>query len=125
MIGVHTLTSGLMKVLLASFLAVSSGLNLPQGPKIDRDKTGTSGTENGTKNPQACIYAGSAGVGSNGAERGGFEPPVPVSQDTAFPVPHNRPLCHLSGWLGQRCCSTQGKHNQNRGGHLLPRCFMR
>ncbi len=31
------------------------------------------------------------------AERGGFEPPVRVAPDTAFPVPHNRPLCHLSG----------------------------
>ena len=30
------------------------------------------------------------------AERAGFEPAVPVSRDTAFPVPHNRPLCHLS-----------------------------
>src|SRR5882672_9027874 len=29
-------------------------------------------------------------------ERGGFEPPVPLSEDTAFPVLHNRPLCHLS-----------------------------
>src|SRR3990172_7426454 len=31
-----------------------------------------------------------------GAERGGFEPPVPVSPHTAFPLQHNRPLCHLS-----------------------------
>ncbi len=30
------------------------------------------------------------------AERAGFEPAVPVARDTAFPVPHNRPLCHLS-----------------------------
>ncbi len=29
------------------------------------------------------------------AERGGFEPPVPFGY-TAFPVLHNRPLCHLS-----------------------------
>ena len=31
------------------------------------------------------------------AERGGFEPPVRFDPHTAFPVPHNRPLCHLSG----------------------------
>ena len=68
----------------------------PVSPIGGRDKTGTSGAENGTKDPQACIFAGSAGGTSDGAERGGFEPPVPVSQDTAFPVPHNRPLCHLS-----------------------------
>src|SRR6476660_6391632 len=30
------------------------------------------------------------------AERGGFEPPVRFDPYTAFPVPHNRPLCHLS-----------------------------
>src|SRR5262249_30626179 len=30
------------------------------------------------------------------AERGGFEPPVRFDPHTAFPVPHNRPLCHLS-----------------------------
>jgi hypothetical protein len=33
------------------------------------------------------------------AERGGFEPPVRFDPHTAFPVPHNRPLCHLSGLL--------------------------
>ena len=32
----------------------------------------------------------------NKAERGGFEPPVRFDPHTAFPVPHNRPLCHLS-----------------------------
>src|SRR6267143_1358329 len=30
------------------------------------------------------------------AERGGFEPAVRFDPHTAFPVPHNRPLCHLS-----------------------------
>src|SRR5437870_13876152 len=30
-------------------------------------------------------------------ERGGFEPAVRFDPHTAFPVPHNRPLCHLSG----------------------------
>src|ERR1700687_2823426 len=32
-------------------------------------------------------------------ERGGFEPPVRFDPHTAFPVPHNRPLCHLSRGL--------------------------
>lgn len=42
-------------------------------PRIgDRDKTGTSGCENGTKNPQACIFTGSAGMAVKQAERGGF-----------------------------------------------------
>jgi hypothetical protein len=31
------------------------------------------------------------------AERAGFEPAVRFDPHTAFPVPHNRPLCHLSG----------------------------
>ncbi len=30
------------------------------------------------------------------AERAGFEPAVRFDPHTAFPVPHNRPLCHLS-----------------------------
>ena len=33
------------------------------------------------------------------AERAGFEPAVRFDPHTAFPVPHNRPLCHLSGKL--------------------------
>ena len=33
------------------------------------------------------------------AERGGFEPPVRFDPHTAFPVPHNRPLCHLSEYF--------------------------
>src|SRR5262245_43065391 len=40
--------------------------------------------------------------GRTAAERGGFEPTVPLSEDTAFPVLHNRPLCHLSGNRARR-----------------------
>ena len=38
------------------------------------------------------------------AERGGFEPTVQFDPHTAFPVPHNRPLCHLSGIINFLNC---------------------
>src|SRR5438270_9090483 len=41
-----------------------------------------------------------------GAERGGFEPPVRFDPHTAFPVPHNRPLCHLSNIIIRCFCYT-------------------
>jgi hypothetical protein len=46
----------------------------------------------------ACARLDEHPISRNGrkAERGGFEPPVRFDPHTAFPVPHNRPLCHLS-----------------------------
>jgi hypothetical protein len=61
------------------------------------DKSWTSGGHEKSRGSQVQCITALGNLGSLQAERGGFEPPVPVSQHTAFPVPHNRPLCHLSG----------------------------
>ena len=64
--------------------------------ETNRDKSGTGGGHINFNGSQVQTEAALAIRCSLGAERGGFEPPVPVTQDTAFPVLHNRPLCHLS-----------------------------
>src|SRR5207253_7167325 len=40
------------------------------------------------------------------AERAGFEPAVRFDPHTAFPVPHNRTLCHLSIMFKSFICSS-------------------
>jgi hypothetical protein len=67
------------------------------GVEPSRHKTATNGKV------QGCLRKAKANVSitydtsaSRQAERGGFEPPVRFKPHTAFPVPHNRPLCHLS-----------------------------
>jgi hypothetical protein len=63
---------------------------------IGLDKTGTMGAHERSRDPQTSFREEVASHGSLEAERGGFEPPVRFDPHTAFPVPHNRPLCHLS-----------------------------
>ena len=95
---------------------------LSQAANLDNSWT-FEGHEN-EHDPQVDTRAPLASRRSLVAERAGFEPAVPVARDTAFPVPHNRPLCHLSGaansgihpvsvqshWVGcesvaaRRCC---------------------
>ena len=60
------------------------------------DKTGTTGDRHARAELQAVELKELAIACSFRSERGGFEPPVRFDPHTAFPVPHNRPLCHLS-----------------------------
>jgi hypothetical protein len=89
--------------LVASVLAVALAIGNP-----NQDKTGTNAKRSNKQGSQVACSVQLASLGSLQAERGGFEPPVPVSQHTAFPVPHNRPLCHLSGvFAGQEKIARQ------------------
>jgi|SRR5271170_5913320 hypothetical protein len=72
-------------------VAVAAG-----GPVDSLDKSGTSGVRQKSGALQAIEWSALAKRRSFAAERGGFEPPVRFDPHTAFPVPHNRPLCHLS-----------------------------
>jgi hypothetical protein len=70
------------------------------------DKTGTTGVQKVSRDPQALATKQFGDHGSLNTERGGFEPPVRFNPHTAFPVPHNRPLCHLSWSFVQfKACS--------------------
>src|SRR5580692_4988894 len=78
---------------------------------VSLDKTGTSAERLKNQGSQVASMVQLASLSSFPAERGGFEPPVPISQDTAFPVPHNRPLCHLSGeWSSNHFCGPRPRH---------------
>src|SRR5262245_37532404 len=68
----------------------------PRVAAMGLDKSGTTGGLLATAKSQAPKYKELTNASSLQAERGGFEPPVRFDPHTAFPVPHNRPLCHLS-----------------------------
>ncbi len=130
MIGTLGLTAILLTTLIAAFPPATTAPGHPTPAIPDRDKTGTTGPENRTKNPPALLSQVAAGQRFTQAERGGFEPPVPISQDTAFPVPHNRPLCHLSGNALHYRQRTTGNalramHDVNRFTSTAPRWHQR
>src|SRR5213080_1494834 len=63
-----------------------------------RDKSGTTACNKNASAPNRSENQPETTRSWLNAERAGFEPAVRFDPHTAFPVPHNRPLCHLSGF---------------------------
>jgi hypothetical protein len=85
--------------IMLSFLATADDYRLTDSSPAQAsplDKNGTTGCPVMSRTPQLPLLMAVAQCGCFGAERGGFEPPVRFDPHTAFPVLHNRPLCHLS-----------------------------
>jgi hypothetical protein len=74
----------IMIIMSTMVMAAPTGSSTRQD--FNRDKTGTNEWYQKQKGSQVAPFSSLASVGSFKAERGGFEPPVPISQDTAFPV---------------------------------------
>ncbi len=85
--------------LILATAATPAGIAAVRGPESNRpalDKTWTRGCKNGNGSLQVPDISSLTNRRSFAAERAGFEPAVRFDPHTAFPVPHLRPLGHLS-----------------------------
>jgi hypothetical protein len=89
---VHT-KPGIIAAFIVALTAVIIGWSTDL--RTNLDKGGTTGRYQENRGSQVLSLSTLASLGSFEAERGGFEPPVPVSQHTAFPVQWQSALRHL------------------------------
>jgi hypothetical protein len=96
--GIATTTR--LYIILAMTMTMAMPLAMDVAPakagELDRDKTGTTGDTKGNEAPQVLLCQSFVEPRSLETERAGFEPAVPRGY-TAFPMPPDRPLRHLSG----------------------------
>ena len=89
-------TPMVLMIIMSMAVLMAVDISLATHSESDGDKSGTTGRSPKTRDSQVLSISTLASLDSSQAERGGFEPPVPISQDTAFPMRRQSAPRHLA-----------------------------